>query len=74
METYAKIAAWLVKFKDIITTIVSFLPLAYGIIDTYSVWQAGGSTNIGELLMGLVIFVSGWFIGKNKLTHPTVEK
>jgi len=72
METYRKIAAFLVQFKDIITTVAGFLPLLYGIIDNYTIWAAGADLNVGQLLMGLVIFVSSWFVGKNKLTHPPV--
>lgn len=64
MELYAKISAFLVKFKDITTTIVGFIPLVYQIITTYQTWFAGGTGNIGTLLVAIVIAVVGWFTGK----------
>ena len=54
----------LIKFKDIATTIVGFVPLLVIIIDQVDTWLAGGGTNVLELLMGLCVAIIGWFTGK----------
>lgn len=68
MPWYQKTREFLVKFKDGVTTVVGLVPLVYIVIDTFNDWAAGGSADIGKLLMALGVAVATWFIGK----RPTV--
>ena len=56
----------IVGFKNILTTVVGFIPLAYVIIDEFNTWSAGDTGNVGALLAALAFAVVGWFTGKGK--------
>jgi len=64
---WQKIVDVLVKFKDILTTVVGFVPLVFLIVDTVSGWHSTGDQNIGTLLMALAVAIVGWFTGKGKV-------
>lgn len=64
---WQKVVDFLTKFKDILTTIVGFVPLVFLIIDTVSGWNSAGDKNIGTLLMALAVAIVGWFTGKGKV-------
>ena len=66
MTWYQKLTDFLVKFKNILTTVVGFIPLAYVIIDEFNTWSAGDTGNVGALLAALAFAVVGWFTGKGK--------
>lgn len=62
-----KFVEFLVKFKDILTTIIGFVPLVVVLVDEINKWLAGGSNNIMNLLLALAVAAIGWFTGKGKL-------
>jgi hypothetical protein len=64
MPWYVKVREVALKFKDGITTVMGFIPLVYVVIDTFNDWAAGGSADIGKLLMALCVAIATWFIGK----------
>lgn len=64
MAWYDGVKDFLVKFKDIVTTIAGFIPLVYVVIDTFNNWDG---VNIRNLLMALAVAVVGWFTGKKSV-------
>jgi hypothetical protein len=63
---YQKFVDAVVKFKDILTTVVGFIPLVFVVIDEIGKWSEGGSQNWLQLLAAVAIAVVGWFTGKGK--------
>jgi hypothetical protein len=61
---YQKFVDFIVKFKDILTTVAGFVPLVFVVIDEIQKWAAGGTQNWLQLLAAVAIAVVGWFTGK----------
>jgi len=60
----AKLIEWILKFKDVLTTVVGFLPLVVVIYDTINNWAVADGTNLMALVLALAVAINGWFIGK----------
>ena len=60
----ATLVEYILKFKDILTTIVGFLPLVVVIYDTISNWAVADGTNVFALVLALALAINSWFIGK----------
>jgi K+-transporting ATPase A subunit len=55
---------YILKFKDILTTIAGFFPLAALVIAEIEQWQGVDGVNVLALVAAVAFLVVSWFVGK----------
>ncbi len=56
---------WIKKQKDLLTTIAGIIAFIGALINYIQQFIASGSGDMLQLIVGIVLFVIGWFTGKS---------